>query len=67
LTSNGVAYEERDIETSSEYARKIRVLNPRASIPTFDIDGAVMVGFSENELISMLERAAQRRSAGGPL
>ena len=62
LRSSGIAYEERDIEASSEYARKIRLLNPRASIPTFDIDGDVAIGFSEGQLTSMLERAAQRRS-----
>jgi glutaredoxin len=62
LRSNGIAYEERDIEGSSEYARKIRLLNPRASIPTFDVDGDVAIGFSEGQLTSMLERAAQRRS-----
>ena len=63
LRSNGIAYEERDIEASSEYARKIRLLNPRASIPTFDVDGDVAIGFSEGQLTAMLERAAQRRSA----
>jgi glutaredoxin len=62
LRSNEIAFEERDIEVSSDYARKIRLLNPRASIPTFDVDGEVMVGFSESQMISMLERAAQKRS-----
>jgi glutaredoxin 3 len=64
LRTNGIAFEERDIEASSENARKIRILNPRASIPTIDVDGEVMIGFSESEMISMLEHAAHRRSAG---
>jgi glutaredoxin len=67
MRRNGVAYEERDIETSSEYARKMKLLNPRGSIPTIDVDGAVMVGFSETAMVSMLERAAQKRSEDGRL
>jgi glutaredoxin len=63
LNSNGVAYEERNIETSTEYARKMKALNPRGSIPTIDIDGDILVGFAESTLSSTLERAAQRRSA----
>jgi glutaredoxin len=67
LNGSGVAYEERDIESSMEYAREMKRINPRGSVPTIDVDGDVMIGFSENKMASMLERAAQRRSASGPL
>jgi glutaredoxin 3 len=62
MTDRGIAYEERDIETSSENSREMRALNPRGSIPTFDVDGAVMVGFSEGYFMSTMRRAAQRRA-----
>jgi glutaredoxin len=62
LRGNGIAYEERDIETSSDNARKVRILNPRASIPTIDVDGEVLIGFSEPQMVAVLERAAQKRS-----
>lgn len=64
MASHGIAYDERDIETSSENAREAHALNPRGGVPTFDIDidGAVMVGFSEREFVSNLRRAAQIRA-----
>jgi glutaredoxin len=62
MTDRGIAYDERDIETSSENSREMRALNPRGSIPTFDVDGAVLVGFSEGYFMSTMRRAAQRRA-----
>jgi glutaredoxin len=63
MASQGIAYEDRDIESSRENAVLIRTLNPRGSIPTFDIDGDVMIGFSESNLVAMMRRAARRRAA----
>ena len=63
MVSHGVAYEERDIETSSDNARKVHAINPRGSIPTFDIEGDVMVGFSEEMFGATMQRAAQRQAA----
>jgi glutaredoxin len=63
MNGQGIAYDERDIESSQEYALTMRGLNPRGSIPTFDIDGDVMVGFSESDLVAMMQRAARRRAA----
>jgi glutaredoxin 3 len=60
MAASGVPYEERNIESSTTNADKNRSLNPRGSIPTFDVDGEVMVGFSEPDLVAMIERAAQR-------
>jgi glutaredoxin len=63
MASRGIAYEDRDIESSRENAVLVRTLNPRGSIPTFDIDGDVMIGFSESNLVAMMQRAARRRAA----
>jgi glutaredoxin 3 len=63
MVGHGVAFEERDIEASSDNARKILTINPRSSIPTFDVEGDVMVGFSEEQLVSMMQRAADRQAA----
>jgi glutaredoxin len=61
MSRNGVAYEERNIEGSDEYARMMRAINPRGSIPTFDVEGDVMVGFSEDGLVATMQRAAARQ------
>lgn len=63
MNGNGVAYEERNIESSAEYAQENRRINPRGSIPTFDVDGDVMTGFAENDLAALILRAARKRSA----
>ncbi len=63
MDAQGIAYEEKDIDLSSENARGLRALNARGSVPTFDVDGDVMVGFSEQGLVATMTRAAQRRAA----
>jgi glutaredoxin len=63
MGSRGIAYEEHDIEASRDDARALRLLNPRGSIPTFDVEGDVLVGFSERSLMDTLQRAARRRAA----
>ncbi len=65
MGSRGIAYEEHDIDASRDDARALRLLNPRGSIPTFDVEGDVLVGFSESSLMGTLQRAAQRRAARG--
>jgi glutaredoxin len=62
MAGHGIPYEEHDIEASSDDARMNRAINPRGSIPTFDIEGDVMVGFSEGQLVATMQRAAQRRA-----
>jgi glutaredoxin len=64
MAAHGIQYEDHDIEGSSEDARAMRELNPRGSIPTFDIEGDVMVGFSESDLLAAMQRTARRRAAG---
>jgi len=61
MASRGIPYEERNIELSSEDARAMRAINPRGSIPTFDVEGDVMVGFSEQGLVAAMQSAARRQ------
>ncbi len=62
LQKNGVAYEERDIEASRTYAAQMRALNPRGSIPTFDVEGDVNVGFSSSWLVATLRKHRSARA-----
>jgi glutaredoxin len=63
MAANGVAYEERDVEASETNARRMRAINPRGGVPTFDVEGQVMVGFSEDSLLATMRQAARHRSA----
>jgi glutaredoxin len=62
MAVHGIRYEDHDIEASRDDARAMRELNPRGSIPTFDIEGDVMVGFREGDLLAAMQRAARRRA-----
>ena len=60
MNDQGIAYDERDVESSSEYASAMHAINPRGGVPTFDVEGEVMVGFSEQGLVAAMTRAARR-------
>jgi glutaredoxin len=62
LSGHGIAYEERDIEADDRYAHMMRAINPGGQIPTFDVEGDVMVGFDSGRLMAMRERAARKRA-----
>jgi glutaredoxin len=63
MADQQIAFEERDVEESSENARRMRTINPRGSVPTFDLDGDVYVGFSESGLMAAMRRSADRQGA----
>jgi glutaredoxin 3 len=63
MNANAIRYEERDIDLSREYERQLKALTGKGSIPTFDVEGDVMVGFSEASLLAMRERATARKVA----
>ena len=59
LRANDIRYVEHDIEADSAARDRMHALNPRHSVPTFDVEGSVLVGFSEGSLLSALDRAAR--------
>jgi len=62
MASRGLDYEERDIEASMENERQMKLINPRGGIPTFDVEGNVMVGFSPDALDALLKRAIRQQA-----
>ena len=66
MSRRQIAFEERDVEASRENARRMHAINPRGSVPTFDVEGQVLVGFSERDLVGTMERAAAKQSARPP-
>lgn len=66
MSAQGIRYEERDVEASMDNLQQMHALNPRGGVPTFDVDGEVIAGFSEQGLTSALRQASDRRNARIP-
>jgi glutaredoxin len=62
MTSKQIPYVDNDVDQSESARAILKRLNPRGSIPTIDVDGEVMVGFSAERIEAMLQRAAQKRA-----
>jgi glutaredoxin len=61
LLEQRISFVEIDVERSPDAKRAHRALNPSGSVPTFDIDGEVLVGFGAEHLQAARRRAAERR------
>lgn len=61
LTKRGIRATEYDIERNRSARARQRELNPRGGVPTMEIDGQVLVGFSPRGIEAALDRAARAR------
>jgi len=64
LDAHGYRYLPLDVERDQGAAAALSSINPVLSVPTFDIDRQVLVGFEPRQLELALLRAAQRRGGG---
>ncbi len=64
MTREGILFVEHDIEQSDSARTIMERLNPRGSIPTIDIDGAILVGFSGSKIEDTIDAAVKKRSGG---
>lgn len=55
-----IAYHEIDVDRHSDAIAQLSVLNPRRTLPTFDVEGQVLVGFDQVALTSAIDGAARR-------
>lgn len=62
MQARGIRFQEFDTELSPTAAAMRDRLNPRRSVPTIDIDGEVMVGFSAERLEHLIDQAARKRA-----
>lgn len=60
MDAEGIAYTDHDVEEDERAERRLLALNPRGSVPTFDIDGETRIGFSPRNLESAIDGAARR-------
>jgi glutaredoxin len=54
MDHEGIAYHEIDVDRHSDAISQLSVLNPRRTLPTFDIDGQVLIGFDQVALTSAI-------------
>jgi glutaredoxin 3 len=62
LLEKGISFVERDVANDGSAQQRLRQLNPRGGIPTFEIDGQILIGFSPAGLQSAIDRAARERA-----
>ncbi len=60
MRSNGIAFEERDIERDPAADRRIRELSPERAVPLFELDDTVMIGFAPDRFEAMRTQAATK-------
>lgn len=58
-----IAFVERNVGARPDWKRKLGALNPKNTVPTFDIDGLVMIGFGAEPLDQLILRASDARLA----
>jgi len=61
MKTHDIPYTERDVEREADAQLSCISINPRCSVPTFDVDGLVMVGFRGRRLDALIERATDLR------
>ena len=61
LSYNSIPYTEYDIDADEDAKKRLAEINPRTSIPTFQIDDIVQIGFSPESLEYELNQAVRKR------
>ena len=60
MEANRIDFVELDTDDNAVAKERLGVLNPRKTIPTFEIDELVYVGFREELFEANLKKAAQK-------
>ena len=70
LQHKGIRFVERDVDLDASTHKRFRALSPRGKLPTLDVDGHVMEGFSPESFEKLMTDATQTRidqhDSGGP-
>ena len=54
LKKQGYEYEERNVETKTEWANEMVEKSGQYGVPVIDIEGKIIIGFSPEEIMSAL-------------
>lgn len=61
LQANQISFAEHNVDDSESASRRLKSLNPKGSIPTFDIEGQVLTGFSSERVRRAIRKAAEKK------
>jgi glutaredoxin len=61
MNEKGLAFTDLDIESSPTDKVLLESINPKASIPTLDIEGEVMIGWSTPRFEELLTKVAEKK------
>lgn len=59
LREQNITYHEVDVDQRTGAMAQLQVLNPRRTLPTFDVQGQILVGFEPDALASAIRGAAR--------
>jgi hypothetical protein len=59
MRDQNISYHEIDVDQRPGAMGQLAVLNPRRTLPTFDVQGEVLVGFEPGALESAIRGAAR--------
>jgi glutaredoxin len=59
MRDQNISYHEIDVDQRTGAMGQLAVLNPRRTLPTFDVQGEVLVGFEPGALESAIRGAAR--------
>jgi glutaredoxin len=65
LREGGYSFVEHDVERDERAAAVLIALNPRGSVPMFDVDGRIVIGFEPDVLQAAIRDAVADRKSGG--
>lgn len=63
MREQNIAFHEIDVDQRAGAMAQLQMLNPRRTLPTFDVDGEVLVGFQEPRLRVAIEAGARAARA----
>jgi glutaredoxin 3 len=61
MADNRIPYREKDVDDNDGLRQQLIAINPRHTVPTFDIDGSVLVGFAPQDVVDAISASVERR------
>jgi glutaredoxin len=61
LAANQIPFVEKDIESNDRYRRELNAVNPNHTVPTFNVDGQIVVGFDPGRVARIIGSRVEKQ------